>query len=159
MPEALKPGAQMFQDQMQSRGFSNPIIELPDSTRTAKEAAQSIGCRVEEIAKSIVFKLQSTGEPILIVASGTNRINEQTIEQEIADTLDKASPSFVKEKTGYSIGGVPPTGHSTSILTLLDEDLGKYDSIWAAAGHAMAVFKTNFQELQEMTGAKVMNVG
>lgn len=159
MAKALKPGAQIFQDQLQKRGFSNSIIELPDSTRTAKEAAQAIGCHVEEIAKSIVFIMQSTGEPVLIVASGTNRINEQTIAQEIDDTLGKATASFVKKKTGYSIGGVPPTGHSTPILTLLDEDLRKYETIWAAAGHAMAVFKTDFKELQEMTDAKVLNVG
>src|SRR5699024_8250169 len=99
MAQALKPGAQLFQAQLQKRGFAKSIIELPDSTRTAKEAAQAIGCHVEEIAKSIVFIMQSTGEPVLIVASGTNRINEQTIAQEIDDTLGKATASFVKKKT------------------------------------------------------------
>src|SRR5699024_4064860 len=121
MAKALKPGAHIFQDQLQKRGVSNSMIELPDSTRTAKAAAQAIGCEVEEIAKSIVFIMQSAGEPVLIVASGTNRINDQTIGQKIDDTLGKATASFLKKKTGYSIGGVPPTGHSTPILTLLDE--------------------------------------
>ncbi|HLQ96940.1 MAG TPA: YbaK/EbsC family protein [Pseudogracilibacillus sp.] len=158
MSETLKPSAQLFQEKLQARGFSNAIVELPESTRTAKEAAKAIECRVEEIAKSIVFKMESTGEPILVVASGTNRINEKTIEQEVNDTLGKATASFVKEKTGYSIGGVPPTGHTAPVLTLLDEDLWKYDTIWAAAGHAMAVFKTTPDELQKMTGSKVLNV-
>src|SRR5699024_10937346 len=137
---------QIFQDQLQKRGFSNSIIEVPDSTRTAKKAVQAIGCHVAEIAKSIVFIMQSTGEPILIVASGTNRINEQTIEQEIADKPDKASPSYVKKKTGYSIWGVPPTGHSTPILTLLDEDLGKYETMRAAAGLDMAVLEAGSKD-------------
>src|SRR5699024_5643912 len=97
MAKALKPGAQIFQDQLQKRGFSNSIIELPDSTRTAKEAVQAIGCHEEDIAQSIVFIMQLAEEPILNVSSGTNRINEQTIEQEIADKLDKASPSYVKK--------------------------------------------------------------
>lgn len=158
MTETLKPSARLFQENLQARGFSNTIVELPESTRTAKEAAKAIECRVEEIAKSIVFKMESTGEPVLVVASGTNRINETTIQQEVDDTLGKAAASFVKAKTGYSIGGVPPTGHSAPVRTLLDEDLWKYDVIWAAAGHAMAVFKTTPDELQKMTGAKVLKV-
>src|SRR5699024_8548293 len=101
MAKALKPRTKIFQDQLQKSDFSNSSIELTDSTRTTKEAPQAIGCHVEEIAKSIVFIMQSTGEPVLIVASGTNRINEQTIAQEIDDTLGKATASFVKKKTGY----------------------------------------------------------
>src|SRR5699024_4699828 len=125
---------------------------------TAKEAAQVIGCEVAEIAKSIIFRLEQSGEPLLVVASGSNRVNEKQIERYLADSLGKADASFVKEKTGYVIGGVPPLGHKQPIQTFIDEDILQYTSVWAAAGHPKAVFRLTPDELVDMTKGQVVSV-
>lgn len=154
----LKPSAAKFQQALKTMGYDNEVVELPASTRTAKEAADAIGCDVEQIAKSIVFRMKASNLPILIVACGANRINEATIEAQINDRLGKADASFVKEATGFAIGGVPPFGHDQPVLTFIDEDLFRFNKIWAAAGHAMAVFELTPAQLKQMTSATVIQV-
>lgn len=158
MENELKPAAARFQETIKSMGYDNQVVELPASTRTAKEAADAIGCKVEQIAKSIVFRMQATDLPILIVACGANRIEEAAIEAHIDNRLGKADATFVKATTGFAIGGVPPFGHEQEVLTLIDEDLFQFDTIWAAAGHAMAVFELTPAQLEQMTGAKRIQV-
>lgn len=128
----------------------NNIIEFSNLTRTAKEAADQIGCTVAQIAKSIVFKNED-GEAVLVIVSGINRVDDKKLK------LFKANADFVKERTGFVIGGVPPYGHKSKITTFIDEDLRNYSEIWASAGKSNSVFKTNFEELVEKTGGKIIS--
>jgi len=139
-------------------GHPNEVVKLTDSARTAQEAADALGCEVAQIAKSIIFKLKSTNQPLLVVASGINRIDEKLVAQTLNDKLGKADADFVLESTGFVIGGVPPLGHKNSVLTLIDEDLFKYETLWAAAGHPKAVFQLSPDELEQMTKGRVIPV-
>lgn len=150
--------AEGFQQKLKGMGSDRKVKELPDSARTAQEAADAIGCEIAQIAKSIIFKLQQSGEPLLVIASGVNRIDEQKIEQLAGDAPGKADAKFVSAHTGYVIGGVPPMGHAEPIRTLIDEDLLQYDTIWAAAGHPKAVFELTPEELTQLTQANVVQV-
>lgn len=156
--EALKESAKIVQDLIFELGYSNKVIELPNSARTAKEAADALNCEVAQIAKSIIFKLESSNSPVLIVASGINRVNEKQIEKIINDKLGKADADFVREQTGFVIGGVSPIGHKNPVMTFIDEDLLQYKEVWAAAGHPKAIFQLTPNELIEMTKGKVVKI-
>ncbi len=156
--EPLKDSAQRVQEQLRELGYMNAVVELPDSARTAQEAAEAIGCEVAQIAKSIIFRLLSDDRPLLVIASGVNRINEQKLSNRLNDQLGKADADFVRQRTGFVIGGVPPIGHAEVILTIVDEDLFRFDTIWAAAGHPKAVFQLTPSQLVEMTTGQVMAV-
>lgn len=154
----LKESAQKVQNTLIELGYTNTVVELPDSTRTAQEAAEAIGCEVAQIAKSIIFRRKGSDKPLLVVASGINRINEKQLAKQLDEKLGKADADFVRERTGFVIGGVAPVGHSESIMTLIDEDLFQYDVIWAAAGHPKAVFQLTPEELVQMTKGRVVSV-
>ena len=124
---------------------------MPDSTRTAKDAAKAIGCTVSQIAKSLIFKESQTGDAVLVVASGTNMVSSEKVEQATGLQLSKADADFVREKVGYAIGGVPPVAHQTPVKTILDQDLQQYDSIWAAAGSPHSVFELTPRDLGSLT--------
>jgi prolyl-tRNA editing enzyme YbaK/EbsC (Cys-tRNA(Pro) deacylase) len=136
----LKPSAQRVQDALSSLGYCNQVVEFADSTRTAAEAAAAVGCTVGQIAKSLLFRGENSGRAILVITSGSNRVHEQRAAQQIGERLDKADADFVREATGFAIGGVPPLGHHQPVATYIDGDLLQYTSIWAAAGHPHAVF-------------------
>jgi prolyl-tRNA editing enzyme YbaK/EbsC (Cys-tRNA(Pro) deacylase) len=154
----LTASVQQVQGKLLELGHPNEVVTLTDSARTAQEAADALGCEVAQIAKSIIFKLKSTDQPLLVVASGINRIDEKLIAQMLNDKLGKADADFVRESTGFVIGGVPPLGHKNPVLTLIDEDLFKYETIWAAAGHPKAVFQLTPVELKKMTKGQVVPV-
>ena len=154
----LTTSVQQVQKKLMELGHPNEVVKLTDSARTAQEAADALGCEVAQIAKSIIFKLKSTNQPLLVVASGINRIDEKLVAQTLNDKLGKADADFVRESTGFVIGGVPPLGHKNSVLTLIDEDLFKYETIWAAAGHPKAVFQLSPDELEKMTKGQVIPV-
>lgn len=154
--DELKNSAQIVQDKLAAMGLPNRVVELPGSTRTAQEAADSIGCDISQIAKSIIFRRKAADLPLLIVASGTNRVNERAISHLLNEKIGKADADFVREHTGYVIGGVPPFAHKESIETLIDEELMKYKVIWAAAGHPKAVFQLTPEQLVELTNGKVV---
>ncbi|WP_339274070.1 YbaK/EbsC family protein [Paenibacillus sp. FSL W8-0426] len=158
MTSQLKDSAQQVQNKLIELGYANKVIELPDSTRTAQEAADTIGCEVAHIAKSIIFRLKNNDKPLLVIASGVNRINEKQINTHLNDNLGKADADFVRKHTGFVIGGVPPLGHKESIITLIDEDLLQFREIWAAAGHPRAVFQLTPEELVQMTKGRVICV-
>ena len=139
------------QDFLLAKGFSFEVKELPGSTRTAQEAADSIGCALAQIAKSLVFREKETDRPILVIASGSNRVNLAKIEKETGLKLDKADGNYVKERVGYAIGGVPPVGHNEPLETILDQDLKKHEVIWAAAGTPFAVFQLKPADLESLT--------
>jgi len=154
MASNLSDSAKRVQDYLLVRGFSFEVRELPGSTRTAQEAADSIGCAVAQIAKSLVFRDEENGLPVLVIASGSNRVDVAKIEKKAGLKLGKADGSFVKEKTGYAIGGIPPVGHNEPLKTILDIDLQKYEVIWAAAGTPFAVFQLKPADLEPLTNGQ-----
>ena len=151
MESELRDSAKRVQDFLLARGFSFKVRELPGSTRTAQEAADSIGCAVSQIAKSLVFREKETDRPILVIASGSNRVDARKIENSTGLKLGRADGRFVKERVGYAIGGIPPAGHAEPLETLLDPDLKQYDVIWAAAGTPFAVFPLKPEDLEPLT--------
>ena len=151
MGTELRSSAKRVQDFLAARGFACDVQELPASTRTAQEAAHTIGCTVGQIAKSLVFKEETTDRPILVIASGTNRVDVAKIHQAVGLRLGQADGKFVKARVGYAIGGVPPVGHNEALTTLLDQDLKNFATIWAAAGTPFAVFQLRPADLEPLT--------
>ena len=158
MPAKLSQSAQKIQDALTAQGFTNTVIEHEQTTRTAKEAAQAIGCTVGQIVKSLIFMTRESRRPVLILVSGPNRVNELKMAELIGEALERATPDFVQDVTGFAIGGVSPVGNRTPLVTFIDQDLLKYTEIWAAAGTPHAVFKLTPQEMLQMTGGKIVPV-
>ena len=158
MPKNLSSSARKVQEALNKYGLSCQVVEMPQSTRTADDAARAVGCQVGQIVKSLVFQGKQSHQAILVATSGANRVNEKKIATLISELLSKADADFVREKTGFAIGGVPPVGHTQPIRIFIDEDLMQYDEIWAAAGTPRAVFKLTPRELQKITGGQVISV-
>ncbi len=158
MTERLSRSAQRVAEALAEKGIPQRVVELPASTRTAAEAAQAIGCQVGQIAKSLVFQGQRSGRAILVIASGANRVDEAKLAQALGEKVIKADAAFVRQHTGYAIGGVPPVGHTEALETFLDPDLFLYEELWAAAGTPNAVFRLTPQELAALTGGRVLAI-
>lgn len=158
MSKQLTGSAKKVQNFLVDNGFSCAVKELPDSTRTAQEAAKAIGCEVAQIAKSLIFIDKISGNPILVIASGVNQVDIKRIENTTGLHLIKADGKFVKERVGFAIGGVPPVGHNEKIVTYLDPSLMDYEWIWAAAGTPFAVFRLSSNEIQKMTDGKFIEL-
>jgi prolyl-tRNA editing enzyme YbaK/EbsC (Cys-tRNA(Pro) deacylase) len=158
MSQELSSSARKVQDALEALGLSLQVVELPGSTRTAVEAAQAVGCQVGQIIKSLVFKAKRSQRPILVIASGQNRVDERKIEALIGEPLGKADADFVRQHTGFVIGGVPPLGHLEPLETFIDEDLLQFQELWAAAGTPHAVFRLAPADLIKMTGGSVINI-
>lgn len=158
MDEKLSPSAQKVQDTLLGLGFAYKIIELPATTHTAQEAAQAVGCELGQIAKSLVFRTKQSHRPVLVVASGPNRVNEKKLGEYLAEPIERPDADFVRKQTGFAIGGVPPVGLATPFETFIDEDLLQYGEIWAAGGTPFAVFKLDPADLPKMTGGRVVAV-
>jgi prolyl-tRNA editing enzyme YbaK/EbsC (Cys-tRNA(Pro) deacylase) len=156
---SLKPSAQKVQDALRAAGFTNAVVELPDSARTAVDAATAVGCDVGQIVKSLLFQAVPSGCAVLVAASGSHRVDEQAVAAVVGERIIRASADFVRERTGFAIGGVPPIGHAQPVVTVVDEALLGYERIWAAAGHPHAVFALTPAELVGMTGGTVARVG
>ena len=156
--DKLGSSAKKVQKFLEDLGLKGRVVELPDSTRTAIQAAEAIGCGVEQIVKSLVFKTSDSNMPILVVASGMNHVNEKMIAALCGEPIEKADAEFVKKQTGFSIGGVPPAGHIEKITTFIDEDLLKFDQVWAAAGTPHAVFPLTSDELVNLTDGKIVPI-
>lgn len=154
----LSPSAARVQAALHAAGVVARVVELPASTRTAAEAASAIGCDVAQIAKSLIFRGQTSGEPLLVIASGTNRVNEKLVAEAAGEGLGKADADYVRERVGFAIGGIPPVGHDVKLATFIDEDLFRFDRIWAAAGTPHAVFELLPSDLEKMTGGSVIRV-
>ena len=155
----LSESAQKVKKELLARGIKGEVVELPDSTRTAVEAANAIGCTVAQIVKSLVFRGAESGKAILIEASGVNRVNEKAAALIVGEAIVKADADFVREKTGFAIGGIPPVGHATEMgAVLIDEDLLQYAKLWAAAGTPHAVFPLTPDELIRIAAGKVVSI-
>lgn len=158
METRLSASAGRVQEFFVSKGFTFEVKELPGSTRSAQEAADSIGCTVAQIAKSLIFREKETNLPILVIASGSNRVDVAKIERETGLKLGKADGNFVKERVGYAIGGIPPAGHNEPLETLLDIDLKNFTEIWAAAGTPFAVFQLKPADLEPLTHGRWLDL-
>jgi prolyl-tRNA editing enzyme YbaK/EbsC (Cys-tRNA(Pro) deacylase) len=154
----LSSSAQKVQDALDAFGMTLQVVELPASTRSAAEAAQAIGCQVGQIAKSLVFMGKKTDQPVLVIASGANRVNEKQIGELLGEAIAKADADFVRQQTGFVIGGVPPVGHAQPLNTFVDEDLLEYEVIWAAAGTPHAVFQLEPANLVRITSGRVVSI-
>src|SRR5215510_3640988 len=130
----LSPSAQKVQELLNSQGYDYTVIEHAESTRTAQEAADRAGCELGQIVKSLIFKGNDSGKPILVLTSGANRVDEKRISEYAAESISRANANFVRAVTGFAIGGVPPVGHVQKIETYIDEDFLQYPTVWAAAG-------------------------
>ena len=139
------------------RGLQFEIREMDDTTHTAQEAATALGCGVEAIVKSLLF-LDADGEPVLVLASGPNRVDTELVGTVLGSTLSMADAKTVKRETGYSIGGVPPLAHPQLLRTIMDETLLSLPVVWAAAGSARAVFPVEPARLAEITSAVIARV-
>lgn len=146
------------QEALAERGVQSAIVYLERAARTSAEAAAAGGCRVDQIAKSLVFRGATSGRPLLVIASGANRVDETRVASVVGEPLGKADADFVRAHTGFAIGGVAPLAHPAPLTTLIDEHLLKWDRIWAAAGHPHTVFPLTPSELVRITGGRVLGV-
>ena len=157
MSTAGNKGPDRVRQALTAAGLEVQVSELPESTRTAAEAARAVDCAVGQIAKSLVFKGKS-GTAYLVIASGSNQVDIAKLTHLIDEKADLADPDFVREQTGFAIGGVPPLGHRVPLPTLFDEDLLQFDEIWAAAGSPRAVFPIDPAVIIETTNAQVVEI-
>ena len=154
----LSSSAKKVQEVLKVLGLELQVVELQETTRTSADAARAVGCEVGQIAKSLVFRGQKTQRPILVIASGSNRVNEKRVGELISEPLGKADADFVRQKTGFVIGGIPPVGHAEKLEVFIDEDLLRYSEIWAAAGTPNAVFRLKPSDLVRMTEGRVIGI-
>ena len=154
---ALPDGVQRVAAALQEKGHPHAPRMLDNSARTAQEAADALGIVVGQIAKSIIFRRKSDDAAVLVVTSGDRRVDEKKVEAHVGK-VGRADADFVKSRTGFSIGGVSPVAHATPPVTLIDQDLLRFDVVWAAAGHPNGVFPLHPSDLQRLTGAPVVDV-
>jgi prolyl-tRNA editing enzyme YbaK/EbsC (Cys-tRNA(Pro) deacylase) len=154
---ALPEGTQRVVRELQALGHPHAPRMLDDAARTAQQAADALGIHVGQIAKSIIFRRKADDVAVLVVTSGDRRVDEKKVDALVGKT-GRADAQFVKEKTGFSIGGVSPFAHATPPVTLIDRELFRFDEIWAAAGHPHAVVKLAPRDLERFTGAPVADV-
>jgi len=152
----VKPAAARFQAALDALGLRRSVIELPVEARTSQQAADAVGVRVGQIAKSLVFMVD--GAPIMVIASGVNRVDERKLATLAGGKVRRADADTVKKATGYTIGGVPPFGHDTALRLWIDEDLLGHDLIYAAGGVPECIFPLTPEELLKATGGTVADV-
>jgi prolyl-tRNA editing enzyme YbaK/EbsC (Cys-tRNA(Pro) deacylase) len=155
-----KSAVKRVQQALISIGAKGQIKVLADSARSAAEAAAALGIEVGQIASSIIFKLPDQS-PLLVITSGRHRVDTELVARQLGeDKLDRVDADYVKEKSGFSIGGVAPIGWiNQPRIVIIDQALNDYEVVWAAAGHPYAVFSTTYSELLKHTRAKAMVVG
>jgi prolyl-tRNA editing enzyme YbaK/EbsC (Cys-tRNA(Pro) deacylase) len=155
MKPASAPSARKVQALL---GDAFTVLEFDASTRTAADAASAIGCTVPQIAKSLIFRTAESGRSVLVVTSGVNRVDEKLVERYVGERIARANADFVRAATGFTIGGVPPIGHTIAPIVLIDESLLAFEEIWAAAGTPNAVFKLAPDNLVSLTAGRVAAV-
>jgi len=158
MAEFSSQTVQRVQDALRALGRGHEVTDLGLSARTAADAAAAVGCQVDQIAKSLVFRLRDSGRALLVITSGAHRVDEKKVAAVVGEAIERADADFVRAETGFAIGGVAPIGHAKPIVTLIDEHLLRWDAIWAAAGHPNTVFRLTPDDLVAMTGGRVVAV-
>jgi prolyl-tRNA editing enzyme YbaK/EbsC (Cys-tRNA(Pro) deacylase) len=155
----LKPAARRVQEALRARGLDSEVRHMSQTTRTAEEAAAACGCAVGQIVKSLVFRGGRSGKPYLLLVSGANRVDEKGVAERIGEPLRRPDAAYVRDVTGFAIGGIPPLGHDAPLATFMDEALLAYGTVWAAAGTPDAVFPVAPTRLADATAATVIAVG
>jgi prolyl-tRNA editing enzyme YbaK/EbsC (Cys-tRNA(Pro) deacylase) len=155
--DAQPPGLQRVAAALQAAGHPHGPRMLDDAARTAQQAADQLGVQLGQIAKSIIFRRKADDAAVLVITSGDRRVDEKKVEAHVG-RIGRADAGFVKERTGFSIGGVSPVAHATPPVTLIDRDLLRFDVVWAAAGHPHGVFPLHPADLERLTGAPVVDV-
>jgi len=158
MAEFSSQTVQRVQDALRALGRGHEVTDLGLSARTAADAAAAVGCQVDQIAKSLVFRLRDSGRALLVITSGAHRVDEEKVAAVVGEAIERADADFVRAETGFAIGGVAPIGHARPIVTLIDEHLLRWEAIWAAAGHPNTVFRLTPDDLVAMTGGRVVAV-
>jgi len=154
----LPASARRVADALAAAGVTTTIVVLDHAARTSADAAAAVGCHVGQIAKSLVFRLCDSGRPLLVIASGANRVDEAKVGALVGEPIGRADADFVRTHTGFAIGGVAPLAHPAPLTTLIDEDLLTWDAIWAAGGHPHTVFRVTPDELRRLAGGRVAAV-
>ena len=154
----LPASVQKVQRALHEAGVEVQVVMLADAARTSQQAADALGVALGQIAKSLVFRARESGRAVLVIASGSNRVDERKVAALIGEKIERAAPDFVREQTGYAIGGIPPLGHAMPLLVLLDRSLARYDVVWGAAGHPHSVFPIAPARLFEVAGGRVEDV-
>lgn len=157
-PIANHPAVDRVRAALAAAGIATEIVTLPDAARTARAAAEAIGCDVAQIANSLVFRCERSGAPLLVMTSGANRVDTARVAALVGEPIGKADAAFVRASTGFVIGGVAPAGHAAPVRTLVDRDLLRHTEIWAAAGHPHTVVRLSPRELLRITGGTVAQV-
>jgi len=155
--KTLPEGVQRVSLALQEAGHPHAPVMLNDAARTAQEAADGLGVQLGQIAKSVIFKRKEDGAAVLVVTSGDRRVDEKKVSA-LVGKVGRADADFVKAQTGFTIGGVSPVAHLNPSVTLLDQDLWRFDVVWAAAGHPHGVFQLQPEDLKRLTGAPVVDV-
>jgi prolyl-tRNA editing enzyme YbaK/EbsC (Cys-tRNA(Pro) deacylase) len=156
---ALPPSVLKVQSAAFAAGLAVEITVRAHSTRTAEEAAAACGCGVGQIVKPLVFRTTATKQPLLLLVSGANRVDEKAVARYVGEKLERPDAAYVRDVTGFAIGGIPPLGHATRLATYMDADLLRFDVVWAAAGAPTAVFPVDPAALRDATDAVVIAVG
>jgi len=154
---ALPEGVQRVSRALQDAGHAHPPVMLDGAARTAQEAADGLGVQLGQIAKSVIFRRKEDGVAVLVVTSGDRRVDEKKVSA-LVGKVGRADADFVKSQTGFTIGGVSPVAHLNPPVTLLDQDLWRFEVVWAAAGHPHGVFELQPEDLKRLTGAPVADV-
>ena len=149
-PQALKVQAAL--------GPVYSVVEFDASTHTSQQAADAIGCDVAQIAKSIIFRAVPSGRAVLVIASGRNKVDDKKIRALLGEKIERATPDFVREMTGFEVGGVPPVAHDHPCTVFIDQGLSAFKTVWAAGGTGNAVFEIGFDALVHRSGATVADV-
>jgi len=149
------PSVRRVEEALAAAGGIHKVIALEQSARTSAQAASAVGCQVDQIAKSLVFRGAESQRAVLVIASGANRVDEGKVAALIAEPVGRADADFVRQRTGFAIGGVAPVAHAERLTILIDEDLMRWPEIWAAAGHPNTVFKLTPDDLVRLTGGRV----
>ena len=147
-----------MRDALARAGLDAEIVELPGAARTARAAADYLGCDVGQIANSLVFRAQTSDGAVLVMSSGAKRVNVARLSVLVGEPIGKADADFVRSRTGFVIGGVAPVGHIGELGKFVDRSLAAYDAIWAAAGHPHTVFRLTYAQLLAITGGAAVDV-
>lgn len=152
------PGVERVRAALSAAGVATEILELPGAARTAQAAAAFLGCGVGQIANSLVFRGARSDRALLVMSSGARRVDTDRLAAVAGEPIGKADAAFVRERTGFAIGGVAPVGHATPLTAFVETSLAAHREIWAAAGHPHTVFRLGYEDLLRITGGRPVEV-
>ena len=157
-PAELPASAQRVQDALARLGVDSRVVELPVAARTSQQAADALGIEVARIAKSLVFRAGHSSRAVLVIAAGDRRVDENRVAQALGEPIERATPDFVRQQTGFAIGGVAPVGHPQPLATFVDASLRRFDTVWAAGGTPHCVFPIAPAALLAASGGREIEV-